>query len=75
MEFVQVESDNVDGIAYDSFTKRMLVRFKRDGRVYEYQNVAQEHHDTVMAAERPGKAFMSIIRPNHRGKLLIDDDL
>ena len=67
---VQVESEAIDEINYDTDTSRMFVRFAHGGW-YTYFGVPREVHEAFVAAESHGRYFHEHIRdhyPYRRGR-------
>lgn len=56
MQYVQVESSNVDALGYDGGTNTLSVVFKNK-TVYFYLGVPQEMYEKFVNAESKGKFF------------------
>ena len=65
MELVSVESSNVDAIGYDAERKVLIVRFKGNGSIYEYEEVSSDKHSRLMAADSKGGFLNREIKGSH----------
>lgn len=63
MEFIKVDSSQLEAISYDHEKKILQVEFK-GGAIYEYENVSSEIHDGLIKAESVGKFFNQNIKKN-----------
>ncbi len=68
MVLVPVESSNVAAIGYNAECRLLRVQFK-DGSTYDYSNIDEAQHQTVMTAPSKGKAIAELRR---RGTRLTD---
>jgi hypothetical protein len=49
-----VSSSNVKSVGYDPETRILQVEFG-NGAVYDYEDVDQQHHDSLLRAASPGR--------------------
>ena len=63
MERKAVKSSQIQSIGYDPETKTLEVEFK-NGAVYTYQNVEEDHHKALMTAKSHGSHFGQHIKPH-----------
>lgn len=63
MEFIKVDSSQLEAVAYDAENKVLQVEFK-GGSVYEYENVEPSIHEGLMKAESIGRFFNQNIKKN-----------
>lgn len=68
MDMQEVKSSQIAGIAYDSETQKLRIKFSGNGKLYEYDDVPSEVAGGLGGAESVGKFFGSTIRGkfNHR---------
>lgn len=62
----QVDSSNVDAIAYDAPKKALKVRFKGKDTVYTYDAVPPHKFRELMQAQSKGVYLHAEIYPNHK---------
>jgi hypothetical protein len=65
MEFVKVESSNIETVAYVADCQLMRVRYK-DGTQYDHLNVSAQAHAALMAAPSKGKHLREHFPPGVR---------
>jgi hypothetical protein len=61
MNWIPVESSNIEAISYNPGTKVLSVRFLKSG-VYHYNDVPEHLIDEMMEAESVGKYFSQWIK-------------
>lgn len=61
MDWIEVESSNIDAVAYDSDSETLYIRFK-GGAEYEYRDVPEFVYEGLLEAESKGKYFWRYIR-------------
>jgi hypothetical protein len=61
-----VTSSLIKSTGHDPATGTMEVEFT-DGKVYRYEGVPAEVHDTMRSAESVGRAFLRAVKPAFEG--------
>lgn len=62
MELISIESSMISEAGYDVESRKLLVRFKRGGSVYEYENITLLIWHQFMNAESKGRFFSENVR-------------
>jgi len=68
--FRPVQSSQISGIGYDADQRKLSIKFKKKGTVYEYAAVPPEEHEMLLAAQSIGKYFHSHIRNQYVSRKL-----
>jgi hypothetical protein len=61
--FTPVSSDHLDAVKFDSFEKKLTIRFK-NGAHYSVHGVLPEDYQAFMDAPSQGSHFHSVIKQN-----------
>ncbi len=61
MNWIPVESSNIEAVSYDAAHKILSVRFHKSG-VYRYAGVSEEIYKEFLGAESKGKFFIQHIK-------------
>lgn len=69
MERVPVESSHFAAVGYDPAARKMHIEFK-NGAVYEYENVPEHFHATMMDANSHGAFFHKNVKPFFKARRL-----
>lgn len=64
MQMVKVESSQIEAVGHDPEVNILVVQFKKNNAVYEYQNVTAELHKEMMEAPSIGSWFSNNIKKN-----------
>jgi hypothetical protein len=64
MERELVESANIQSIGYDPSTQILEVEFKKNGKIYQYEDVEEATYQELMDSPSLGKALHSLITSN-----------
>jgi hypothetical protein len=67
MKRQKVQSSNLASIGYDATSKTLEIEFN-NGDIYEYYNVPQSIHNSLMNASSHGTYFSANIRNSYRYK-------
>jgi hypothetical protein len=67
-EMTPIESSMISHHAYDPNSRKLTVKYKKTGDVYEYDDVPMDKHATFTESASPGKYFNDKIKPNHAGR-------
>lgn len=62
-----VKSSNIKAIGYDPNTKTLTIEFNSGG-IYDYPDIEQHEHDSLLSAESIGSHFHKHIRPKKFAK-------
>jgi hypothetical protein len=61
--FTSINSGHLDGVKYDSFERKLTVRFQ-NGYEYDVHDVLPKDHEAFMAAASQGEHYHQVIKPN-----------
>lgn len=62
MEFIEVESNNLEAIAYDRKERKLYIRFRDGDRLYRYHNVPATVWKSLQEASSKGHFFQTQIK-------------
>lgn len=68
-----VDSSNIESVAYIDGPKELVVKFKAGGKYYKYFGVEREVYEAMVKASSVGKFFAASIKPNYRCEQLIPE--
>lgn len=63
-KWVNVESSNLDAIAYDEKSKELFVRFSNSS-VYKYKEVPMPVYEQLLAAESKGRSLNTLVKAKY----------
>ena len=67
MERVPVKSSHFVSVGYDPAARKMQIAFK-NGAIYEYANVPEQFHKTLMEADSSGEFFHKNVKPHFEAR-------
>jgi hypothetical protein len=67
-EMTPIESSMFSHHHYEPNTRKMTVRYKKSGDLWEHDDVGMDKHTTFAANASPGRYFNEKIKPNHIGR-------
>lgn len=72
MKRISVKSSNIKSVGYDADTKIMEVEFS-NSVIYQYADVSEKTHKSLMDAKSKGSYFHRSIRPTFKYCKVVDD--
>jgi excinuclease UvrABC ATPase subunit len=64
-EFTPINSGHLDGARYDSFARKLHVRFK-NGSIYTVHDVSEQDAQDFFGADSQGEHFHQVFKPTYR---------
>jgi len=67
MQRTKVKSSHLVSVGYEPTSRKMHIEF-HNGAVYEYRNVPEQFHKTLVEADSHGEFFHKNFKPHFNGR-------